>query len=380
MAGIYIHIPFCRSRCIYCDFYSTTLGRDTMISYAHALEQEMHRRRQYIKGTRVHTLYIGGGTPSLLPTEVLQGIFSSVDACFCLDDDAEVTIEANPDDVTPAWMESIRQTPVNRISMGAQTFSDRLLRFLGRRHDSRQTVNAVLACREAGITNISLDLIYGLPGQTMHDWQSDVEQALSLGITHLSAYALSYEEGTPLDKMLHKGDIQETDEELSRQMYNHLIAATRQAGFLHYEISNFALPGFHSRHNSSYWQGIPYLGLGAGAHSYDGLRTRRANLSDIKSYIAACNDTPHEGGSTGDVPHETEVLSNDERYDEFIMTRLRTSSGIPLDELPSDDRNYCLEQAAPHLAKNLLEVRNGHLCLTQEGIFTSNNIISDLMK
>ena len=363
MAGIYIHIPFCRSRCIYCDFYSTTLGRDTMISYAHALDQEMHRRRQYIKGTRVHTIYIGGGTPSLLPAEVLQGIFSSVNACFSLDDDAEVTIEANP-------VESIRQTPVNRISMGAQTFSDRLLRFLGRRHNSRQTVNAVQTCKEAGIANISLDLIYGLPGQTMHDWQSDVEQALSLGITHLSAYALSYEEGTPLDRMLRKGDIQETDEELSRQMYNHLIAATRQAGFLHYEISNFALPGYHSRHNSSYWQGIPYLGLGAGAHSYDGLRTRRANLSDIKSYIAA----------TDDVPHEEECLNNDERYDEFIMTRLRTSSGIPLDELPSDDRNYCLEQAAPHLAKNLLEVRNGHLCLTQEGIFTSNNIICDLMK
>ena len=370
MAGIYIHIPFCRSRCIYCDFYSTTLGRDTMLSYAHALEQEIQHRRQYIKGTRVHTLYIGGGTPSLLPPEALQRIFSSVSECFSLDADAEVTIEANPDDVTPAWMESIRQTPVNRISMGAQTFSDRLLRFLGRRHTSRQTVNAVQTCKEAGITNISLDLIYGLPGQTMHDWQSDVGQALSLGITHLSAYALSYEEGTPLDVMLRKGDIQEADEELSRQMYNHLIAATRQAGFLHYEISNFARPGFHSRHNSSYWQGIPYLGLGAGAHSYDGLRTRRANLSDIKSYIAAKDD----------VPHEEEILSDDERYDEFIMTRLRTSTGIPLDHLPSDDRNYCLKQAAPHLAKKLLEVRDGHLCLTQEGIFTSNNIISDLMK
>ena len=380
MYSIYIHIPFCRSRCIYCDFYSTTLGRDTMIAYARALEKEMCRRRHYIKCTRVHSLYIGGGTPSLLPLDVLEGIFSSVGQYFELDADAEVTIEANPDDVTPEWLDGLSHTPVNRISMGAQTFNDRLLRFLSRRHDASQTVKAVEACKEADITNISLDLIYGLPGQTMNDWQSDVEQAISLGITPLSAYALSYEEGTPLDKMLRRGDVEEADEELSRQMYNHLIAATRQAGFLHYEISNFALPGFHSRHNSSYWQGIPYLGLGAGAHSYDGFRSRRANLPDIKAYIAANSNVPNDERLLNDVPHEVEVLSDAELYDEFVMTRLRTSNGIPLDELSDDDRSYCLKQAEPHLAKHLLEVHNGHLCLTQEGIFTSNDIISDLMK
>ena len=367
---VYIHIPFCKSRCIYCDFYSTTLGKDVMTSYAQALEREMCLRKQYIQCTRVHSLYIGGGTPSLLPTKVLKDIFASVSRHFTLAPNAEVTIEANPDDVTPEWLRALSGTPVNRISMGAQTFNDSLLSFLGRRHNAQQIADAVQTCKEAGITNISLDLIYGLPGQTMEDWQHDVKSALSLDITHLSAYALSYEDGTRLDAMLRKGLIQEADEELSRQMYEHLLTATKEAGFLHYEISNFALPGFHSRHNSRYWQGVPYLGLGAGAHSYNGFRERRANLPDIRAYIAA----------TGDVPYETEELSPEELYNEFIMTRLRTSDGIPLSELSPEDYHYCLSMAAPHLAHRLLSIQDEHLRLTQEGIFTSNDIISDLLK
>ena len=323
-SSLYIHVPFCKSRCIYCDFYSTTLGQDTMASYIEALEREMSLRIQYIKGTRVHTIYIGGGTPSLLPSHLLRELFDAILHEFSLDEDAEVTIEANPDDVTPDWLQGLEGTPVNRISMGAQTFDDKLLNLLGRRHNAQQVRDAVRLCKEAGIGNISLDLIYGLPKQTMDDWQSDVEQALSLGIKHLSAYALSIEPGTPLDSSPYKGELEGVHyEELSRRMYDHLMSATDKAGFLHYEISNFALPGFHSRHNSSYWQSTPYLGLGAGAHSYDGHRSRRANLPDIKAYIAA----------KGDVPHETETLSDETLYNEFIMTRLRTSGGIPLDEL-----------------------------------------------
>lgn len=341
-----------------------------MAFYVDALKREMLQRKDYKKCTRVHSLYIGGGTPSLLPTEMLTDILNAVKYNFLLAPDAEVTIEANPDDITSEWLESISNTPVNRISMGAQTFNDRLLTFLGRRHNAQQTIKAVQACKDTGITNISLDLIYGLPGETMDEWRQDVETALSLGITHLSAYALSYEEGTRLEAMLRKGLIRETDEELSRQMYDHLISATKQAGFKHYEISNFALPGFHSRHNSSYWQGVPYLGLGAGAHSYDGQSTRRANLPNIQTYIAA----------TGDVPHETEILNADNLYNEFIMTRLRTCNGIPLNKLSQKERQYCLSMAEPHLMHRLLHLQDDHLCLTQEGIFTSNDIISDLMK
>lgn len=341
-----------------------------MASYAKALEREMNLRKHYINCARVHSLYLGGGTPSLLPKEVLTDIFAAVNRHFTLVPDAEVTIEANPDDVTPNWLESLSDTPINRISMGAQTFNDRLLNFLGRRHNAQQINNAVQACKEAGLANISIDLIYGLPGQTMDDWQHDLDCALSLGITHLSAYALSYEEGTRLHAMLRDGRIQETDEEVSRKMYDHLLSTTKQAGFLHYEISNFALPGFQSRHNSRYWQGVPYLGLGAGAHSYDGHCKRRANLPNIKAYIAA----------TEDVPHETEELAPDELYNEFIMTRLRTSGGIPLDELSPENHKYCLSMAAPHLSRSLLHIQDGHLRLTQEGIFTSNDIICDLMK
>lgn len=368
--SLYIHVPFCRSRCIYCDFYSTTLGRDTMAAYVGAVEREVSLRRQYIKGTRVHTIYIGGGTPSLLPTRLLERLFNAILRHFSLDADAEVTVEANPDDVTPDWLRGIAATPVNRISMGTQTFDDKILGILRRRHNAQQTRIAVELCREAGIGNISLDLIYGLPGQTMDCWQSDVEQALGLGIKHLSAYSLSYEEGTRLDAMLRKGLVQEADEELSRSMYDYLMSATAKAGFLHYEISNFALPSFHSRHNSCYWQGTPYLGLGAGAHSYDGQRSRRANLPDVKAYIAA----------KGDVPHETEELDGDTLYNEFIMTRLRTRSGIPLNELDDDKRSYCLQMAQPHIAHRRLHLDDGHLRLTKEGIFTSNDIISDLMK
>ena len=377
--NIYFHIPFCKSRCIYCDFYSTTLGQDYMASYVKALEREMSLRKQYVKCTRVHNIYFGGGTPSLLPANFLKELFDAVCRLFTLDEDAEVTIEANPDDVTKEWLKGLEGTPVNRISMGAQTFNDDLLRFIGRRHNAQQTIDAVKACKEAGIENISLDLIYGLPGQTFELWQKDVEQALSLDIKHLSAYALSFEEGTKLDTMLKQGLVEEADEELSRKMYDYLMTETSKAGFLHYEISNFALPGYHSRHNSSYWQSMPYLGLGAGAHSYDGKRTRRANLPDIKAYIESFN-VQCSMFNGKDVPHETEVLSDDSLYNEFIMTRLRTSKGIPLNELSEEDRQYCLNLAKPHLEHKLLHLLDEHLCLTKEGIFTSNVIISDLMK
>jgi len=379
MDSLYLHIPFCQSRCIYCDFYSTTLGQDFMASYVRALEREMLLRRHYIKGTRVHTIYLGGGTPSLLPPHLLHGLFNEIHRLFTIEANAEVTIEANPDDVTPEWLNGLYGTPVNRISMGAQTFNDKLLSFLGRRHNCQQTIDAVKACKEAGFTNISLDLIYGLPGQSFDDWKHDVKLALSLGIKHLSAYSLSYEEGTRLDTMLKQGLVREADEELSRQMYDYLMSETNKAGFVHYEISNFALPGYHSRHNSSYWQSSPYLGLGAGAHSYDGERTRRANLPDIKAYIESVEGQGARGKGQ-DVPHETEVLSDTDIYNEFIMTRLRTSEGIPLNELPQDKRQYCLSMAGPYLERNLLQITEEHLRLTKEGIFISNGIICELMK
>ena len=292
VAGIYIHVPFCKGRCIYCDFYSTTEGVEWKSRYVSALIQEIRQRKDELSLARVHSIYIGGGTPSQLPPEMLAAILQEVFALYSVDSDAEVTIEANPDDVTAEWLSVMRDTPANRLSMGVQTFDDALLTLLRRRHTSEQAVRAVERAQAYGFDNVSIDLIYGLPGETMEQWQSDVQKGLSLGIQHLSAYALSYEEGTPLARMLERGEVRETDEELSLRMYEHLMDATREAGFLHYEISNFSLPGKFSRHNSSYWQGVPYLGVGPGAHSYDGVRTRRWNLSDLKAYVTAGEGLP----------------------------------------------------------------------------------------
>jgi len=367
--GIYIHVPFCQSRCIYCDFYSTTYGQEWKRSYIDALKREMQLRRTEIDSACVPSLYIGGGTPSQLPASLLAELLQAIHESFSFARDAEVTIEANPDDVTPAWLEALRQTSVNRISMGVQTFSDSLLRFLNRRHTSHQALEAVQLCREAGYENISLDLIYGLPGQTLQDWKSDVKRLLSLGVPHLSAYALSYEEGTMLYKKLQEGSVKEVADELSWQMYEYLMDETAAAGMEHYEISNFAKPGMYSRHNSSYWDGSPYLGLGPGAHSYDGKNLRRSNNTSLREYTLA----------TGDVSHQEEVLTPGEQYDELVMTRLRTSAGLPLELLTSEQYSHCMQMAKPHIVNGNLVQDGTRLLLTRKGIFVSNSVISDLM-
>ncbi len=371
VAGIYIHVPFCQGRCIYCDFYSTTEGEEWKSRYVDALLAELRMRRDELPLARVHSIYIGGGTPSQLPARALAAILNEVCRLFPVDSDAEVTVEANPDDVTPEWLAALSHTPVNRLSMGVQSFDDALLRLIRRRHTAQQAVRAVEQAARHGISNVSIDLIYGLPTQTMEQWQADVRQALALDVQHLSAYSLSYEEGTPLWRMLEQGRIEEADEELSLCMYEHLIDSTRAAGFTHYEISNFCRPGRHSQHNSAYWHGVPYLGFGPGAHSYDGMRTRRWNLSDLKGYVQAAGSMP---------PHQSEVLTDDELYDETVMTRLRISEGLSLDLLTAAYRAYCMAQAEPHLRAGRLEQAGSTIRLTRQGIFTSNDIISDLMK
>lgn len=371
VAGIYIHVPFCQGRCIYCDFYSTTEGEEWKSRYVDALLAELRMRRDELPLARVHSIYIGGGTPSQLPARALAAILSEVCRLYPVDSDAEVTVEANPDDVTPEWLAALSHTPVNRLSMGVQSFDDALLRLIRRRHTAQQAVCAVEQAARHGVSNVSIDLIYGLPTQTMEQWQADVRQALALDVQHLSAYSLSYEEGTPLWRMLEQGRIEEADEELSLCMYEHLIDSTRAAGFTHYEISNFCRPGRHSQHNSAYWHGVPYLGFGPGAHSYDGMRTRRWNLSDLKGYVQAAGSMP---------PHQSEVLTDDELYDETVMTRLRTSEGLSLDLLTAAYRAYCMAQAEPHLRAGRLEQAGSTIRLTRQGIFTSNDIISDLMR
>lgn len=367
--GIYIHVPFCRSRCIYCDFYSTTLGEEWKSQYVSALLQEMSLRKDEVSFARASTLYIGGGTPSQLPVSELQRLLAGIQQCYGLEADAEVTVEANPDDVTPAWLAGLQATPVNRISMGVQSLDDDMLRLLHRRHSATGARDAIALCREFGYTNLSIDLIYGLPGQTMDAWKRDVEAALQLNVPHLSCYSLQVEEGTPLMKMVQEGRAEEADEELSLAMYEYLMDTLAAAGYEHYEISNFCKPGWHSRHNSSYWQQRPYLGLGPGAHSYDGKRTRRWNLSDVKAYVAA----------QGNAPYESEILSDDERYDELVMTRLRTRQGLPLSLLSPKRKDYCLRMAEPYLKSGKMMLDGDFLRLTKSSIFISDALMSDLM-
>jgi oxygen-independent coproporphyrinogen-3 oxidase len=279
-------------------------------------------------------------------------------------------MECNPDDVTAEFAAVLSQLPVNRVSMGAQTFSDERLRFLHRRHTTQQVKDAVAILRQTGIRNISIDLMFGFPKQTLDEWKSDVQTALSLQVQHLSAYSLMYEEGTVLERMLTEGCISEVDEEVSLQMYEHLMDALNGAGYEHYELSNFALPSMRSRHNSGYWQGVPYLGVGAGAHSYDG-SNRFYHTDSLEQYM------------DNSCALVTEHLNDHERYDEYVFTSLRTSEGLDLSKLERHfgvlAKKYCLQNAQKHLKAGLLSLTGDTLCLTRRGLFISNEVMSDLM-
>ena len=410
MAGLYIHIPFCASRCIYCGFYSTTL-LDLRQRYVEAVCREMTIRPLPPDAERgIDTIYLGGGTPSQLTIGQLRQLFIYINKVYG-SDAQEITIECNPDDVTDQYAEALVQLGINRVSMGAQTFNDDRLRFLHRRHTAAQVPLAVQRLRDAGICNISIDLMYGFPGETLADWQRDIDTALALNAEHLSAYCLMIEEGTPLYELMHKGDgspvhkgdgsrcaqdsaqenrphnaLDSLDEELERQMYELLIDQMAKSGYDHYEISNFAKPGFRSRHNSSYWHDVPYIGLGAAAHSYatpvrsrtvfggsaaKSVPIRSWNASDIRQYIAAIE--------CGERPCEEEVLDDDTHYNDRITTALRTSDGLDLTTLSDKHRHYCMQEARRFLSDGLLRLDDQRLILTRKGLFVSDMVMSSLM-
>lgn len=372
MAGIYIHIPFCKSRCIYCGFYSTTL-LDLRKKYINAVCREMELRKNYIREP-FSTIYLGGGTPSLLDEAELTKLFLYINNVYDVDRNAEITMECNPDDITPEFTNMLSRLPTNRVSMGAQTFADSRLRLLHRRHNSDEVKHAVKLLREAGIKNISIDLMFGFPDESLSQWKEDISAALALNVEHISAYSLMYEEDTPLWKMLDTGKVKEIDEELSLTMFKELVCQLTDAGYEHYEISNFARLGYRSRHNSSYWHQVPYIGLGAAAHSFD-LNSRQWNVADLKLYIEEINN--------GIIPMEREELDNDTTFNDIITTALRTSDGIDLNALETRlgkrYRNTLISAAGKHLEQGLLEIRQDRLRLTSEGIFISDMVMSDLM-
>lgn len=374
MAGIYIHIPFCKTRCVYCDFYSTT-REELRKAYVQALCAELGMRKDYLKGEAIETVYLGGGTPSQLDEKDFGRIFDTIERTYGLDACREITLEANPDDLTEDYVEMLRRWPFNRISMGIQTFDGSMLRMLNRRHTSRQAIEAVERCRAYGFDNISIDLIYGLPGETDERWQNDLLQTVHMDVEHISAYHLTYEEGTPLYRLLKVGRVREVDEESSVRFFTMLMDTLSVAGYEHYEISNFCKPGHRSHHNTSYWRGVPYLGCGPSAHSFD-TQSREWNVASLEEYIRALG----QGGRL----YERETLDSVTRYNELVMTALRTREGLSLDLLASRFgprlSAYCKRMAVPYLISHKLEeTRDGHLRLTRAGIFVSDGIISDLM-
>lgn len=394
MAGLYIHIPFCESRCIYCGFFSTTslALRDDYIG-ALCREMELRPLSQAIGSEEpLTTIYLGGGTPSQLLRDQLLKLFRAVQKYVSEEnisdqqadrlEKMEITMECNPDDVTDEFCEILHQLPVNRISMGAQTFSDERLRFLHRRHNAGEVRTAVNRLRAVGINNISIDLMFGFPNERLKDWQEDIDQALSLGVEHLSAYSLMYEEGTPLHRLLEQGKVREINEELSLKMYETLVDKLTTAGYEHYEISNFAYPGYRSRHNSSYWREVPYVGIGAAAHSYyrhttaTGILARRSwNVDNIRTYIDSIRQDC--------LPSEYETLDMDTRFNDLITTALRTADGIDLTKMRQEFGDTYLQlltaEADCHIRQGLMKLEDDHLSLTRAGLYISDDIMSDFM-
>ena len=364
--GIYIHIPFCVKKCDYCDFYSHAPRAGEQERYQRALLRQIRQDSPMAAGRTVDTIYFGGGTPSLLSPAQIARILQTINATQAI----EVTLEANPGDLTPDYLRAIREAGVNRLSIGIQSFDDEVLRLIGRRHTAAEAKAAVKAAQAAGFDNISIDLIYGIPStlnSPLFAWQDQIRQALQLGVQHISTYCLSYEEGTRMTRMLEQGEITEVDEDTENAMYDLLVSQLKEAGFEHYEVSSFALPSYRSQHNSSYWNRTPYIGLGAGAHSYDGARTRSWNPDNLEEYIRAME--------RGEDAATYETLTDTDLYNERIMLGLRTAEGIALSELHNP------AMAQPYIERGLLRrTPENRLVATLQGIHILNRIIEDLME
>jgi len=372
VAGIYIHIPYCKTRCTYCDFYTLT-NESQIDAFVDALCTEARSRKEEITEP-VKTIYFGGGTPSRLHRTHFDRIFETLFTRFSIEPTAEITLEANPDDLSDEYIRMLSHLPVNRLSIGIQNFDDDELKFLSRRHTAQQATDAVKKCQQQGFRNISIDLMYGLPGQTMEIWEQNLDQAIALDIQHVSAYHLIYEEKTRMYSLLKAGKIKPVDETISTAMFSKLIDRLTADSFIHYEISAFGKEGYFSRHNTAYWQNKKYLGLGPAAHSFDG-DNRSWNVASLNRYI--------KNIESGSPERETEQLKQHEKYNEFILTGLRTMWGVDLTELKERFGEqlfqFCMENAQKYMDENLLTTEAQIMKLTREGIFISDGIMTDLM-
>ncbi len=373
MAGIYIHIPFCRKLCFYCDFYHLT-SRGDNTTFIDALRKETAIRKDYLGMESVSTIYFGGGTPSTLSVQELRTIMNDIRDRFRVEEKCEITIELNPDDVNPGYLDGLRELDFNRISLGIQSWRDIDLKMLNRRHDSARAEIALNQVFDAGFQNVSIDLIYGIPGMTLQDWASNLDFSFSFDIKHLSAYHLTFEPGTVFGKMLEKELIAEIDEEESVMLFNLLIEKAESAGFIHYEISNFGKPEYFSIHNSNYWKQVNYIGLGPSAHSFNGY-SRQWNKRDLKEYIKSLN--------SGVSFFEHEDLDLKSRFNEYVMTSLRTMWGIDLEYVEKafekEGYDYIVNLAGKFKDYGLIRQDQKNLVLTNQGKIISDNIISEFM-
>lgn len=373
MSGIYLHIPYCKMRCIYCDYYKETNESD-IDQFVAAVTREAAVRADELNGEPIETIYFGGGTPSRLNKNHFDQIFNTLYAHYNITPDAEITIEANPDDLTATYLQMLQSQPINRLSIGIQSFDDEELKFLSRRHTGAEAIQSVAAAQAAGFNNISIDLMYGLPHLTLDGWKRNLDQAMQLDVQHISAYHLIYEPDTHLYTLLQRGRVRPLEDELSLAMFDLLIDTLAANGFEYYETSNFARHQLYSRHNTSYWSNKKYIGLGPSAHSYDGQR-RSWNVANNTRYIAGVNSDQRD--------YAFETLTESERYNEFVLTGIRTRWGVNLLQLKElfgeTYHNYCLQNVQSHIDSGMVEIKENHLLLTRRGLFMTDGIASDLM-
>ena len=372
MAGLYVHIPFCVSKCAYCAFYSMP-SLKMKGAFMKALLSEMASRVPYLNGEQVNTVYFGGGTPSILSVEELDVILRAIRQHYRVSDQAEFTLEANPDTLSLDYLSALRKAGVNRLSIGIQSFFDEDLRYLSRRHDSTHARQCVGWARQAGFDNLSLDLIYGLPTATAERWRQNLDLFFETGAQHLSAYALTVEPNTILEKQIATGKALPVREDDAVRDYEILVERAAKEGFVHYEISNFARPGFRSKHNCSYWNRTPYIGFGPAAHSFDG-NSRQWNVAHLQHYI--------DGIEAGHPDFEQETLTPEQRYDEYVMTTLRTMWGIDLKymkrELGERFSTYCERQAESLVSQGRLTRTNEFLHLDDRQMLFADGIAAEL--
>ncbi|MGM0932314.1 MAG: radical SAM family heme chaperone HemW [Bacteroidota bacterium] len=369
--AIYIHIPFCKQACHYCDFhFSTSLKKKDQV--VEMLCRELELRKDELPGAEYQTIYFGGGTPSLLSSQNLESIFETIYSNYNIAENPEITLEANPDDLSGEKIKILAASKINRLSIGVQSFFEEDLKLMNRAHNSEEALESIQLAKKY-FDNISIDLIYGVPGMSDERWKENLKIALELGVPHISSYALTVEPNTALQKFIEKGKIKPVDDEAARRHFEILVETLTKNGFEHYEFSNFGKPGYFSQNNTAYWLGKPYLGIGPSAHSYDG-NVRKWNVNNNSLYIKAMEKDQ--------LPQQTEELSTADKYNEYVMTRLRTKFGVSLSEIEekfgTDYKQHFLKYAALLKQKQLLEERDDVFHITDKGKFLSDGIAADL--